>query len=261
MANSRYLQYFPEIFNETIEDTNDRIQRYRENGLPKNVGYYYELLADGFQDIAIGEIVLNGDAIKSKQNFFLAGKMQEVLYKKYDEKQNGISSDYITTDKYTRLLMALISDHEKLIVSLAELFGGRTEEEEEDHELHKSVGYAVKYILLGDRQKAKEYVQVLKKLEGQKSMKLYNGYQQVLNGIIENDNNQVNEGLKYMIECHKKLKDDYGDTPQELLAIPVLGLAKLAIRNGIEVNIDDAISPKILLQKHDISYTNVDFVD
>lgn len=172
-----------------------------------------------------------------------------------------LSSDYITTDKYTRLLMALISDNEKLIVSLAELFGGRTEEEGEDHELHKSVGYAVKYIVLSDRLKAKEYVQVLKKLEGQKSMKLYNGYQQVLNGIIENDNNQVNEGLKYMIECHKKLKDDYGDTPQELLAIPVLGLAKLAIRNGIEVNIDDAIAPKILLQKHDISYPNVDFVD
>lgn len=95
--NTKYLHYFPEIFNETIEDTNERIQRYRDHGLPLNAGYYYELLADGFQDIAIGEIILNGDFIKSKQNFYLAGKMQEVIYQKYDSKENNISSDYVTT--------------------------------------------------------------------------------------------------------------------------------------------------------------------
>ncbi|OAB45521.1 Imm49 family immunity protein [Paenibacillus glacialis] len=258
---AKYLQHFPEIFDETIEDTNERIQRYRDNGLPKNAGFYYELLADGFQDIAIGEIVLNGNVSKSKQSFYLAGKMQEVLYQRYDSKENDISSDYVTTDKHTRLLMALISGNEELINSLTTLFGGRIKEENEDHELHKSVGYAMKYILLGEIEHAAEYVAVLKKLEGKKSMKLYNGYAKVLSGIIENDKIQVNEGLKYMIECHKKLEDDYGNTPQELLSIPILGLAKLAIRNDIAIDIDDSLVPMILLEQQEINYPLVDFVE
>lgn len=247
MTAKGYIKYFPEIFLETVEDTNERIQRYRSNGLPKNAGYYYELLADGFQDIAIGEIVLNADPIKSKQNFYLAGKMQEVLYRKYDNHQNDISSDYVTTDKYTRLFMGLISDNEELVHSLATLFGGRTKEEEEDHEFHKYVGYTVKYLILGEEDQAKKYVDKLQQLGSQRFMKLYLGYLQVLKGILENNKTEVNEGLNYMIECHKRLKDDYGDTPQELLSIPVLGLAKLAIQQGMDVTLDNYLAPKDLL--------------
>lgn len=261
MAKGRYIQYFPEIFKEIIEEQNEHIEDYRENGLPGNAGYYYELLADGFRDIAIGEIVLNEDVIKSKQSFYLAGKMQEVLYLNYDIKKNGITGDCVNSNKYTSLFMALISDNEELINSLAGLFGGRIKEEEEDHEFNKAVGYALKYILLDEMEKAKEPIDELKKLESRKDMKFYDGYSRVLDGIIEKDNQQVNESLIYMIQCHKKLKDDYADTPQELLSIPVLGLAKLAIRNGMEVNIDDTLAPSQLLESHIINYPVVDFVN
>lgn len=261
MARGKYLQYFPEVFNEAIEEQNEHIEDYRENGLPGNAGYYYELLADGFRDIAIGEIVLNENVVKSKQSFYLAGKMQEVLYRNYDLKKNDITGDCVNANKYTSLLMALISDNESLINSLAVLFGGRTKEEEEDHEFNKAVGYALKYILLGEMENAKEYIAELKRLENRKDMKYYDGYSKVLDGILEKDVQQVNESLIYMIQCHKKLKDEYGDTPQELLSIPVLGLAKLAIRNGIEVNIDDILTPSELLDSHKINYPVVDFVD
>lgn len=127
--------------------------------------------------------------------------------------------------------MALISDGEELTNSLATLFGGRMQEEKEDHVLHYSTGYALKNILLNDIESAIVYVEKLKKLESKKYMKLYTGYGVVLDGIVRKDIDQVNNGLNFMIECHKKLKDDYGDTPQELLSIPVLGLTKLAIRN------------------------------
>ncbi|MNJ28901.1 hypothetical protein D3C77_234550 [compost metagenome] len=261
MTARGYLKYFPEIFMETVEDTNERIQRYRNNGLPKNAGYYYELLADGFQDIAIGEIILNNEPIKSKQNFYLAGKMQEVLYQKYDNRQVDISSDYVTTDKYTRLFMGLISDNEGLVHSLATLFGGRIKEEEEDHEFHKNVGYAVKHLILKEEDQAKKYIDKLLKMGSQRFMKLYLGYSQVLKGILEKNKTEVNEGLDYMIECHRKLKDDYGDTPQELLSIPVLGLAKLAIRQGLDVTLDNDLAPNDLLRKHQITYPLIDFVD
>lgn len=261
MAKSKYIQYFPEIFNEIIEEQNEHIEDYRENGLPGNAGYYYELLANGFRDIAIGEIVLNKDVIKSKQSFYLAGKMQEVLYQHYDMKKNDITADCVNANKYTSLFMALLSDNEDLINSLAKLFGGRIKEEEEDHEFNKAVGYALKYMLLGEMDNANEYIAELKKHESRKDMKYYDGYSKVLVGIIEKDSLQVNESLVYMIQCHKKLKDEYNDTPQELLSIPVLGLAKLAMRNGIEVNIDDPLSPSEFLESHTINYPVVDFVD
>ncbi|MEO3943818.1 Imm49 family immunity protein [Gorillibacterium sp. CAU 1737] len=261
MKKSKYIQYFPEIFNETIEEKNEHIEDFRKNGLPGNVGYYYELLADGFRDIAIGEIILNEDVVKSKQSFYLAGKMQEALYQNYDMKKNDITADCVNTNKYTALLMALISENEDLITSLAELFGGRIEEEEEDHEFNKAFGYALKNILLGQMEDAKVFIAKLKSLEGSKEMKYYDGYSKVLDGIIEKDSHQVNENLTYMIQCHKKLKGEYGDTPQELLSIPVLGLAKVAARNGIEVNIMDTLTPSELLESHTINYPVVDFID
>lgn len=90
-------------------------------------------------------------------------------------------------------------------------------------------------------------------------MKLYNGYGIVLRGIIERDEAVVHEGLEYMLECHKKIKE-YKGSLEGLFSTPVLGLAKLAINQGVNVTIDDPIAPKIMLEKHEVDYPELEFI-
>ncbi|OAB45508.1 Imm49 family immunity protein [Paenibacillus glacialis] len=255
-----YIDYFSEIYARFIEKTEKRLENYRINGLPKNVGFYYKLLRNGFMDIAIGEIILNKDIVKSKQYFYLVAKMQEVIFQKYDDKFD-ISMDYVNTNSYGTLFMALISDNKDLINSLSALFGGRDKEEADDDILGKLVGYSVKHIILKEFDEAETYVIKLQELNQKSRMRLYKGYGIVLDGIIKKNKESVQEGLVYMLECHRKLTDDYGDTPEELLSIPALGLAKLAMNNGIEVEVDHILAPKVMLEQRDIQYPIVDFVD
>lgn len=258
--NEGYITYFPEIYNEILEKTNKRLNRYNEKGLPPNASYYYKLLLNGFEDIAIGEIILNNDVIRAKQHFYLAAKMQEIIFQKYDNKENDIPSDYVTTDSYPTLYMALISGNKSLIRSLSALFGGRLQEETEDFEINKLIGYSVKYLILGETDKATTQIKQFFGLKFKKYKQYYLSYASVLNGILEKDKIAVHDGLIKLLENHTKL-DDYEDTPQILLSLPVLGLAKLAALNGLEFEIDSELAPKKLLEDIDINYPVVDFVE
>ncbi|WP_438347708.1 hypothetical protein ACP8HI_18820 [Paenibacillus sp. FA6] len=257
-----YINYFPDVYARFVERTDMRLEKYRTNGLPKNVGFYYTMLLDSFMNIAIGQIVLDKDVVKSKQYFYLGAKMQEVIFQKYDNKFD-ISIDYVNTNSYRTLFMALISDNQDLITSLATLFGGRAKEEAEDDTFGVLVGYAVKHIILKELDEAETYVIKLQELNQKSRMRLYRGYGIVLDGIIKKNKESVHDGLEYMLECHRKLKDDYGDTPEELLSIPVIGLVKLAMNSGVEVEVevDHILAPRVMLEQQDIQYPIVDFVD
>jgi hypothetical protein len=66
-----------------------------------------------------------------------------------------------------------------------------------------------------------------------------------------------------MTEHLKKRKSELQDTPQELISIPARGLAKakLGMRRGLSIHIDHPLVPKELLEKHEMEYPVVDFVD
>jgi hypothetical protein len=254
-----YGNYFPEVFIRILERRDRKIGSLKTNGLPKNAASFYDGLLNDFKDAAIGEIIINSDVIKSKQNFFLAAKIQEILFQKYNANQDSIPYDYVNADTYTRLFISLICDNNEQIVSLARLYGGRPKEEKDDYLFYLLIGYSTKYLILNDFPKAKEYIEKLKSMETKKDLKMYTGYGIVLKGIFDKDQNSVNDGLKFMIECHKKLKD-FDETPEELLSIAVLGLAKLAIRHGIKLDIDDVVAPKIIIERQQIEYPKEGFI-
>lgn len=261
MANSSYLKVFPEIFQERQEGLQKIIDKLKANSVKPNfVDSYVDLLASDYRCIGIGEWLLHADPVAAKKNFYLAAKIQEFLFQKYDDKSLLISPSFVVMSSYLKVLMAIISDSRKLINSLAILIGNRLKEEkEEGHPFADNVGYALKYLLLNDDEKAKSHIDALLNMEHNKNLKLRIGYGRVLKGILAADEKTVDEGLKVMIDGYKK-DADYKGSPEEFFSIPVLAFAKLAIRRGIKVYINDPIAPKELLTTHEIEYPVIDYI-
>lgn len=257
-----YADSFSELFEERVRSTNSIIEKLKNKEIPDNfIGRYYEMASLGFSTIAIGEYIVNKDIVKCKQYFYLASKIQEILFIKYDRQLLKIDPALVTMNKFPRLLMALISDSSDLTNSLANLFGGRLKEEDKHGTpFTTNVGYAMKYLLQKNNDEAWKHVNALIDMGEQKNMKPYAGYGLVLKGILERNSVGVNEGLEYMLECHNQIKE-YKDTPEEIFSVPVLGLAKLAMCTGIDININNALAPEEVLQKHTIEYPAIDFAD
>ncbi|OOE12566.1 hypothetical protein [Fictibacillus arsenicus] len=259
MSRAYYLNSFPVIFLEHKQGINNKISKIKSKNVnPNFIDRYYDMLANDYCVIGIGEICLNNDILAAKKNFYLAGKIQEILFQKYDNKEMKISSSFVSVsmNKYNRLLLAILSDSEELTFSVSHLLGGRTKEEtEHGHPFINNVGYTIKYIALNEDKKAMEYIENFKKIKYQKKVKPYENYIQVLNGIVERDESVVNEGLNLLIEEHKK-----NHTINELISITALGLGKLAESKGIKVNINDQIAPYSVLKRDNINFPNLDFI-
>lgn len=260
MEEKSYLSVFFEIFEGRKESIKIKINKFKENKIKINfIARQMESLAYDYSTLGMGEWLLHADAIAAKKNFYLEAKIQEILFQKYDDKSMIISPSFVNMSSYLRMLPAIISDSSQLIDSLAKLIGNRSKEEEDGHPFADNVGYAIKYLLLEEDTKAKVHIDKLLGMENDEELKLRIGYGRVLKGIFDADERAVNEGLKVMIECHKKDRD-YKDSPEEFFSIPVLAFAKLAIRRGIKVSIDDPIAPKKILELHEIKYPVIDYI-
>jgi hypothetical protein len=260
--NRSYLDAFPEIFAETVERTARSVSNIRSKlSTPQNLYTPMYFLASEYETLGIAECVLHADIAKSKQNFYRSAKLKEFLILNYDAGGPvAVPKFAVAMNNYHTLFRALLSDNDDLINSLAHLIGGRPEEEaEHGHPFADNVGYAMKYILLGDYTKAQHHVDQLKAIADDPDLAFALGYATVFQGILLSDRQLVNEGLELQLELHKQDPDHQG-LPEEIFSLQVLGLAKLALRQGIEVTLDDPITPQSLLQKHHIEYPSLDFL-
>ena len=259
--SASYISVFPEIFQDCIDSIKNSQDKLMNKSVKEGfIDKHLNLLSLDYCDAAVGEFVLNSDLDKSKQYFYLSSKIQEYLFLKYDDKSIKVSPSFVTMNKYFKILTALISDNNVLVNSLAKLIGGRTKEElENGHPFTDNVGYIIKYIILEDYILARERIDLLEKAEDIKTKVFYRTYLKVLKGILETDTDSVNNGLQSMLEDYKKVRE-YKDLPEELFCIPVVGLAKLAVRQGISVNIDDPIAPRIMIEKQNIIYPEFNLI-
>lgn len=261
MKNNSYLEIFPEIFEEIKESQQKQIEKIKNKNIKKNFfdRYIYSVLSD-YKSVGIGEWLVNKDAIAAKKNFYLAAKLQEILFRKYDEKEIQVQDCYVSMSSYLDLLSGLLSDSQLLIESLANLMGNRPEAEEDGHPFADNVGYALKYIILKEDEKAKVNVDKLLEMEDNKELKLRIGYARVLKAILEQDEKQLNENLSMMLRDYKKDKD-YEEGPEEFFSIPVLAFAKLALMRGLKIEIEDPIVPKRFFEQDEIEYPSIDYLD
>ncbi|MBO8173119.1 MAG: immunity 49 family protein [Bacillaceae bacterium] len=209
-----------------------------------------------FEVIAIVDYLLYSNPINSKIHFYYSAKIRERLLHWYDHPDRGISVDhsFVGSGQFDDIYKALISDHETLIQSYARLIGGRPEaEKEHGTTLGINLDHVLKYLILDENDKAEPHVKTLGEIKEQKQVKPYVGQIIALQGIFEGDQAIFHEGLQRMIERHRKRRE-YKLTPLEQFSIPIVGMAKLGMRKGLAIGIDDPLLPEEMLQKHDIDY-------
>lgn len=262
--SKNYIEVFPRVFMDYKEELNDDITEYRIKGLPKGYIHYYMNLEDSFKVIGIGECILNKDVVEAKKNFYLSASMRKVIFQKRNL-EDYMEGDYAYRfcEEIDAIFMALLSGDEALISSMINI-SGKKKESDEVKEVSQIYIYnrlnAIKYIILKDFKNAKECIKEITKISGDAFMKPYLDNEKILSAIIENDENELNKALKNMAKNNKKLKQ-YKGSPEELFCLAALGLAKLAALNGMKVELDEPSAPKEMLEKSDIIYPKVDFVD
>ena len=257
-----YKEIYSEIFIEKKEELIEVLEDYKKKGLPKGVGMYYEELKELFNAIAVGEWVYNKNAKDAKINFYLESNMQKEIFLKYNNDIYNISESLISPSFTSQALFAaLISDNEDTVLELAKRIGNNEiEQEGEGRIFYPNLNMSLKNIILKEIKEASRYLERLKSIAEYKDMKYYNGYEKVLSAILEKDKETVQKELTKMLDNHKKIRD-YKQTPNELLSLEVIALAKLANNYELNISLDCELAPKELIERHTIEYPVIDFVD
>ncbi len=221
-------------------------------GLPDNpAGVYAGLSSVQLKSLGICEYLLNNDVVKLKNYFYNSVVAASRVLELYDAENDLEVTMGVSMMNFWSLYQGLISGNMDATIKFAELMGGRDKMEVEATSNHVyNLGYALKYLVLGDKESAKKYIDEIEK----NSSNAYNlGLFEILDGIIRKDKDSVEVGISKRLKYHKKSKE-FKKSPEEFLSLEIIALVKLARINGLDINIDEDVAPMEI-----ISTTNVDY--
>ncbi|QKG85644.1 hypothetical protein GXN76_15110 [Kroppenstedtia pulmonis] len=250
-----------EVSHEKEEEVQKGIQRMRED---ETVYWDYpKFIADSLDFVAIKTLLIDRDVAKFKQLAYLIGKCIESIFfveplntKESPHYVKPFSSISISARQHA-FYWALISEQEALIESLAHLMGHKGEawEVEQARKDMVYMGFAMKYLLLKEDDRAASYVKPLQK---KKTLpKYWKAHLQILQGILEQDTEKAQAGLEEGIQRKPLTGEQYF---YELLNVPLIGYGLLARRRGLDVSLDHPKAPQAVFEHHELEYPSTDFL-
>lgn len=124
------------------------------------------------------------------------------------------------------------------------------------------LGYGLKYAILDERKKAREYIQKLEDNKNKTGMKQYNrGYRRVFSGLIDRNSDEFNEGLLFMLKNHRARMKRMGNCLEKYFAYDSIALAMLAKHNGIPITVEHELLPMSYLEPLNIDYEEITLFD
>lgn len=244
----------PQIFNRYKR----MLDKSTMKGLPSNpAGVYAGLSSVQLKNLGICEYLLNNDIVKLKNYFYNSVVAASRVLELYDANNDLEVTMGVSMMNFWSLYQGLISENMEATIKFAKLMGGRDEMEVEATSIHVyNLGYALKYLVLGDKENAKKFVDEI----GNNSSNAYNlGLFDTLDGIIRMDKDSVEIGIGKRLKYHKKSKE-FKKSPEEFLSLEVIALAKLAIINGLDINIDENVAPMEIIKNTNVDYTLIEIM-
>jgi len=215
-----------------------------KNGSASNV------LAGAVRYLGVANYVLHHDVETFKTHLSEAATYRLKLFERFDQ-GDPISRSYLSMLSYKALFSALGAGDMDLAKSLASRMGGRDEiEREHDHIFDRTLGYALKAFVLGDKEAMHERAETFSKECEKKGNTYFRGYAHVFDAILEGNSDKANSGFAELISGHRKMCTGRGifkDSEDEVLCVWGLGLANLAISHGLALNISDPLIPSDLI--------------
>lgn len=258
----KYKSAFIEIYEEFIEKINNKIEKFRKNGLP--IGYisYYSYLKRKFQTIGIGDLVLYENKENGKINFYKASVLANKIF------EDRVINEYVYSEEWRYQLLvdldslyyAILSDNEEVIKEMLK-YVEEFEIEEDNYEEDYTYNYvcAVKLLCKEDRVKAKECIDIMKKAKDTEVVRRTRQKLRIIDAIANDDCESFNKEINDF--CIKNRKNKLlTDTPKILMCIEGLALAKIARYNGMNVILDKEIDGVGILEKSEIEYPVIDYI-
>ena len=122
------------------------------------------------------------------------------------------------------------------------------------------VGYAIKWLVLGEDDQVMPYIEKLLKMGTGKPMNQYSIHAHLLQALVDNNQTGVQVELERLLKSHHR-DSYYKNSPEELFCIPAAAFAKIVLMRGMQVEIDDPLCPKEVLERHEIEYPVVPELD
>lgn len=183
------------------------------------------------------------------------------LIELFDQFDKGMSvhPSYCSMIRFMNLLDALASGDMELSNKLALHMGGReTLEMTYDDPFIESLGYCLKYAVLGDIEELQVWLHLLREACEHPKHKLrdFLGYPLILEGLAESNSEKINRGFEVLLlghrnRCKREQAPDYGpffhNSPNAEIFFWGVGLANLCLAKGIMLEIQDELIPKNLL--------------
>lgn len=212
---------------------------------PSKIRFYLNGLESVNVSLALHAIHVLDDANKAREHFYKAALAGEYIVRNYDQ--------LLHTGIY-KICYALLSDNSELIKNYSNLKNKNWNENFIGYQFNASI----QAILRGDNKELKKLIALLNKSIQKKGNISYKGLINVFKGIKNNNRELVEDGLNSLLSTHKR-RDKYGLT-KEYISFEATALAKLAIIKGIEVTVDNKLTPKKLLPIQELNeYSTYDF--
>lgn len=196
------------------------------------------------------------DTVRCKKYLYLAAYCQICLCGWPDDDELHVATCHVSLQQLHTFLMAVIADaKDDFITDLGSMLMLPERNFKDSILIYR--GEATIFLATEDYEKAyrsAEHLQsVLKKAKRPNSMWIY--YAQGIKAVIEKDETSLSAALcAFINECRKV---DDSEAP-ELLNYYAIGLAKLAVRNGLQVTIDTMDCPQALIRPAQMDYSRLD---
>lgn len=242
-----------EVLLERIERDPEQLPLLRANAAdPKKdeKGFCSGVLALTLRGHGIHMYVVRSD----KRAFHsLVHESVEIRLSLFERAKRGepIDNSYLAMLAYKDLFDALAIGEMHLARKLAGHMGGRDElERSHDHPFDRALGYCLRSFVLGDSDQMRRRLEDFRKQCETKCGRDFRGYATVFRAILHRDSATANKGFAELLEGHRRQSKGNGVfclSPDLELCVWGLGMASLARRSGLVIEISDPLIPTELI--------------
>lgn len=252
--------YFEEIESFDIQKSNRIKQNIRKGISHKNL-YEVDSLEGNYYSLGTINFCYHNNIAEGKKFFYQASLCHEWTMEHYEEYQNNLEAESVTTYSYPKLYDAILSGNTEHRNKMAELFGRYAHLEQNEFLANKLLGYSLKYVILDDKQNANKWLDDLENAKSKRGMKQYvEGHGRAMRGLINYDEEEFNIGLKNMLKAHVARMKREGNTLEQFFAYDSVALAMIAKERGIKVTVKHELLPDEYFVETDINYNEITMI-
>ncbi len=229
-----------------------RVARWRDNALSGKSdpsGMPIAILRTQYRTLAINAWINEADPNEFSAMLLEAALCQDRLFDMYSD-GSPIDSSFLSMLSHRAIFEALAGGDFEVARRLASKIGGRPDLElKQDHPLDRLIGYALKYVVLGDEKKAGGSIEELRSYcRGNQTSMLH------LCGLLQAISMGMSSGIDPVFEsfeadyCGMVARSDYFEGNKDAcLCLWGIGLARLAVGRGMLVNYKSELIPAELI--------------